>query len=69
MSGLIWVQSVSKGYPQTRKERKDLKDYFPYFCSLSIIYWVFAASNWAAPSVVAFLGPKFSMVAGAVLYL
>ncbi|XP_070580414.1 UNC93-like protein MFSD11 isoform X2 [Ptychodera flava] len=38
------------------------------YTSLSIIYAVFATSNWIAPSVVSVIGPKWSMVAGGVTY-
>ena len=37
--------------------------------SLSIIYGVFAVSNWVAPSVIALCGPKWSMVIGGVCYV
>ena len=36
--------------------------------SLSILYAVFAASNWIAPSVVFLLGPKWSLLVGACTY-
>ncbi|XP_071493100.1 UNC93-like protein MFSD11 [Diadema antillarum] len=36
--------------------------------SLAIIYAVFAFANWIAPSVVALLGAKWSMLASAVVY-
>ncbi|EDV28265.1 uncharacterized protein TRIADDRAFT_63683 [Trichoplax adhaerens] len=36
--------------------------------SLAIIYSVFAASNWLGPSVVSVIGPKYSMLAGAIPY-
>ncbi|ODN05433.1 UNC93-like protein MFSD11 [Orchesella cincta] len=38
------------------------------YISLSIIYGVFSISNWVAPSIVAVLKEKKSMLAGAVLY-
>lgn len=38
------------------------------YVSLAIIYTVFAVSNWLAPSIVAILGVKRSMICGAVLY-
>jgi len=38
------------------------------YISLSIIYGVFSLSNWIAPSIVAVLKEKKSMLAGAVLY-
>ncbi|KAL8565105.1 hypothetical protein ACOMHN_005308 [Nucella lapillus] len=38
------------------------------YTSLGIIYAVFSVSNWAAPSVVSFAGPKISMIFGSVLY-
>lgn len=38
------------------------------YTSLSILYCVFAASNWIAPAVVFLLGPKWSLFAGACTY-
>ena len=38
------------------------------YTSLAIIYIVFAAANWLAPSVVSFIGPKYSMMAGGLTY-
>ncbi|KAK6187596.1 hypothetical protein SNE40_005589 [Patella caerulea] len=38
------------------------------YTSLCIIYAVFSASNWAAPSVVNFAGPKISMIVGGIMY-
>jgi len=39
-----------------------------WYFSLSILYAVFAASNWIAPSVVFLLGPKWSLLVGACTY-
>lgn len=36
--------------------------------SLSLIYIVFAICNWLAPSVISVLGPRLSMVVGALMY-
>ena len=36
--------------------------------SLAVIYAVFATANWAAPSIVAVVGPKWSMFGGGVAY-
>lgn len=36
--------------------------------SLAIIYAVFAASNWAVPSVISLTGPKYAMVIGGAVY-
>ncbi|XP_071961166.1 UNC93-like protein MFSD11 [Antedon mediterranea] len=38
------------------------------YYSLSIIYATFAAANWIAPSVVAMIGPRFSMFSGGIIY-
>lgn len=38
------------------------------YTSLSIIYFVFSLSNWLAPSIVATITAKWSMIFGAVLY-
>lgn len=38
------------------------------YTSLSILYGVFAASNWIAPAVIFLLGPKWSLFAGACTY-
>ncbi|XP_071106126.1 UNC93-like protein MFSD11 [Haliotis cracherodii] len=38
------------------------------YTSLGIIYGVFSLSNWAAPSFVSYVGPKLSMIIGALLY-
>ncbi|XP_077526950.1 UNC93-like protein MFSD11 isoform X3 [Haemaphysalis longicornis] len=38
------------------------------YISLAVIYAVFAISNWLAPSVITFLGPKYTMLFGAVTY-
>lgn len=38
------------------------------FTSLAIIYASFSLSNWIAPSVVAILGPRLTLVAGGVIY-
>ncbi|EDO32720.1 predicted protein [Nematostella vectensis] len=37
--------------------------------SLGIVYSVFTFSNWVAPSVVGFFGPRASMIAGGICYL
>ncbi|XP_052821047.1 UNC93-like protein MFSD11 [Mya arenaria] len=39
------------------------------YTSLSVIYVVFAVSNWVAPSIVVYIGAKFSMFIGSLLYL
>uniref|UniRef100_A0A8C5X8M1 UNC93-like protein MFSD11 n=1 Tax=Malurus cyaneus samueli TaxID=2593467 RepID=A0A8C5X8M1_9PASS len=39
-----------------------------YFCSMSIIYGVLSASNLISPSVVAIVGPQFSMFVSGVFY-
>nr|XP_023023636.1 UNC93-like protein MFSD11 [Leptinotarsa decemlineata] len=39
------------------------------YYSLAIIYVVFSIFNWAAPSVISVIGPKFSMVLGGCAYL
>ncbi len=38
------------------------------YTSLAIIYGVFSASNWIAPSVVAVLGPRLTMFVGGLTY-
>ncbi|XP_014680886.1 PREDICTED: UNC93-like protein MFSD11 isoform X2 [Priapulus caudatus] len=38
------------------------------YVSLAILYAVFAASNWAAPSIISVTGPKYAMVFGGVVY-
>ncbi|XP_033121361.1 UNC93-like protein MFSD11 [Anneissia japonica] len=38
------------------------------YYSLSIIYAIFAAANWIAPSVVALIGPRLSMFSGGIVY-
>ncbi|NWI87523.1 MFS11 protein, partial [Pitta sordida] len=38
------------------------------YTSMSIIYGVFSASNLISPSVVAIVGPQFSMVVGGIFY-
>ena len=39
------------------------------FTSLAIIYASFSLSNWIAPSVVAVLGPRLTLVAGQALFV
>jgi len=39
------------------------------YTSLGILYASFSISNWAAPPVVAFIGPKMAMFVGSLLYL
>lgn len=39
------------------------------YTSLAIIYAVFAIFNWAAPSAISMVGPKISMIFGALTYL
>ncbi|XP_048575667.1 UNC93-like protein MFSD11 isoform X2 [Nematostella vectensis] len=39
------------------------------YVSLGIVYSVFTFSNWVAPSVVGFFGPRASMIAGGICYL
>jgi len=39
------------------------------FTSSGIIYAVFGLANWISPSVIAVIGPKFTMAIGGVLYL
>ena len=38
------------------------------FTSLAIVYTVFTFFNWFAPSVISLIGPRFSMMAGALTY-
>lgn len=38
------------------------------YISLAVIYSAFAVSNWVAPSFVGFLGPKTTMLLGAITY-
>ncbi|XP_005100171.2 UNC93-like protein MFSD11 [Aplysia californica] len=38
------------------------------YTSLGILYAVFSVSNWAAPSFVAFTGPKIAMFIGSLMY-
>ncbi|XP_076330587.1 UNC93-like protein MFSD11 [Tachypleus tridentatus] len=38
------------------------------YISLAIIYAVFAISNWIAPPVISFIGPKYSMFVGGITY-
>ena len=38
------------------------------FTSLAIIYAVFSLANWVAPPVVAFIGPRFTLIFGGVCY-
>ncbi|EEC19849.1 conserved hypothetical protein [Ixodes scapularis] len=38
------------------------------YVSLAVIYAVFAISNWISPSIITFLGPKYTMFVGAVTY-
>jgi len=38
------------------------------YISLAVIYAVFALSNWTAPSIVAGVGPKITMIIGGALY-
>ncbi|CAL1528818.1 unnamed protein product, partial [Lymnaea stagnalis] len=38
------------------------------YTSLGILYGVFSVSNWAAPSIVTFAGPRVSMIMGSLLY-
>ena len=35
---------------------------------MAIIYAVFAVANWFAPPVVAFIGPRFTLIGGGVCY-
>jgi hypothetical protein len=53
-----------------KHDRNDTDDTYvgKGYTSLSIVYGVFAASNWIAPSIVAVLRPKWSMILGAALY-
>lgn len=39
------------------------------YISLAIIYAVLSVCNWGAPSTISIIGPKFSMLIGAVTYL
>ncbi|XP_018015968.1 UNC93-like protein MFSD11 isoform X1 [Hyalella azteca] len=38
------------------------------YVSLAVVYAVFATTNWVAPSCLTILGPKLTMVAGALTY-
>jgi len=38
------------------------------FISLALIYAVFSLSNWFAPSVVALIGPRLTLVVGGIIY-
>lgn len=38
------------------------------YISLAVIYAVFATMNWFTPSVLSFIGPKITMIIGAVTY-
>ena len=38
------------------------------FTSLAIIYAVFSIANWFAPPVVAFIGPRLTLISGGVCY-
>lgn len=38
------------------------------YVSLAVIYAVFAISNWLSPSIITFLGPKYTMFVGAITY-
>lgn len=46
---------------------KEMKMFLIYF-SLCIIYVVFSLGNWIAPPVVDAIGPKITMLIGAVMY-
>lgn len=39
------------------------------FTSLCIVYASFGMANWFAPSLIAVIGAKFSMIAGALTYM
>ena len=39
-----------------------------FLFSLAIIYMVFTFANWFAPSIVAWLGPRVTMIVGAIAY-
>ncbi|CAH1112472.1 unnamed protein product, partial [Psylliodes chrysocephalus] len=39
------------------------------YYSLAIVYVFFSVFNWAAPSVISIIGPKFSMLLGGITYL
>lgn len=49
------------------KEAGSYKMFLVYF-SLCIIYVVFSLGNWIAPPVVDAIGPKITMLIGAVMY-
>uniref|UniRef100_A0A6A7FXZ9 UNC93-like protein MFSD11 n=1 Tax=Hirondellea gigas TaxID=1518452 RepID=A0A6A7FXZ9_9CRUS len=38
------------------------------YISLAVIYAVFATMNWFTPSILAYLGPKLTMIIGAITY-
>jgi len=38
------------------------------FISTGIIYAVFALANWITPSIITIIGPKYTMIIGAVFY-
>ena len=39
------------------------------YTSLAVIYLVFAAANWLAPSMIALAGPKINMIVGGITYM
>ena len=39
------------------------------YTSLAIIYAVMSLCNWAAPSVISTMGPKFAMFYGSITYM
>ncbi|XP_002732131.1 UNC93-like protein MFSD11 [Saccoglossus kowalevskii] len=61
-------ETVLKSYNTEYHNKTDTTFRGSGYTSLAIIYSVFAASNWVAPSVVSVIGPKKSMLAGGVMY-
>ena len=59
--------SVKNVIDSVSKETNGTYDGNAYYSS-SIIYAVFSVSNWIAPSVVAAIGLKLSLFAGAITY-
>ncbi|XP_074029711.1 UNC93-like protein MFSD11 isoform X2 [Leptinotarsa decemlineata] len=76
---LMMMTKPSQAIKQNKQERKktilsSITSEDPTFTgnayySLAIIYVVFSIFNWAAPSVISVIGPKFSMVLGGCAYL
>ncbi|XP_041473415.1 UNC93-like protein MFSD11 [Lytechinus variegatus] len=65
---LVFTAFQTCGMIQTVVLRDDVDFHGSGYDSLAIIYAVFAAANWIAPSVVALLGARWSMLASALVY-